>query len=408
MDAVHGPSLEENKKKVIMSQLEQHLFIVISGDNGNALGIVRALGEAGIKPVLIYLVEETHLPLLIKSRYLDVVHKVHSYEEGVDLLLEKYRGMELKPFVYICDDLLQSVVDKRYDEMIKHFIFFHAGEQGRVSHLMNKKVICDLAESCGFRVPKNEVVKRGELPKTLSYPVITKTLMSILGAWKEDSFICHSEEELLDAYKRIAASDLIVEEFIDKKNELCLEGFSVRGGQEVFIPYGISYFRARPGGYGHYTWCETLKDDDLKDRVRDLFRKSRYEGCFEVEFLVDKNDNLWFLEVNFRFSFWNYALTFGGMNYPMMWAESADAGRIVPPEESAYARLPVKTYFTAMSEPGDFAQCILIEHRSFWKWLSEVRKADMLYFYNPKDPMPAFSFWFHKLKRKILKRRVSK
>ena len=73
-----------------MSMFDQHLFIVISGDTGNALGVVRALGEAGIKPVLIYLVEETHLPALIKSRYLDIVHKVYSYEEGVCLLLEKY------------------------------------------------------------------------------------------------------------------------------------------------------------------------------------------------------------------------------------------------------------------------------------------------------------------------------
>ena len=274
--------------------------------------------------------------------------------------------------------------------------------------MMNKKVICDIAESCGFKAPKNEVVKKGEMPKTLSYPIITKTLMSIMGAWKADSFICHDEDELREAYTKIEASDLVLEEYIEKKNELALEGFSVRGGRDVFIPYGISFFRSRPGGYGHYMWCKLMQDNDLMSRFKEIIRKCNYEGCFEIEFLIDREGNLWFLEVNFRYSFWNYALTYGGMNYPMMWAESADAGRIILPEESAYAKLPVKTYFTAMSEPGDFAQCILREHGSFWKWLSDVRKADMLYFYNPKDPKPAWSFWFHKIKRKIRKRVTNK
>ena len=388
-----------------MSMFDQHLFIVISGDTGNALGVVRALGEAGIKPILIYLVEETHLPALIKSRYLDIVHKVHSYEEGVCLLLEKYSGKEKKPFVYTCDDTVESIIDKRYDELKDSFFFFQSGEQGRINELMNKKVICDLAESCGFKAPKNEVVKKGEMPKTLSYPIITKTLKSIIGAWKADSFICRNEEELRNAYKKIAASDLILEEYINKKNELALEGFSVNGGQGVFVPYGISFFRFHPGAYGHYMWCKWMEDRELLSRVESLIRKCRYEGCFETEFIVDQNDQLWFLEVNFRYSFWNYAVTFGGLNYPLMWAESMLAGRIVPPEESAYATLPVKTWFTALNEPGDFAHCVVNGHMPLRKWLSDVRKADMLYFYNPSDKLPAWSFWISKVFRKIRKRK---
>lgn len=223
-----------------MSSLDQHLFIIISGDTGNALGVVRSLGEAGIKPVLIYFVEETHLPTLIKSRYLSVVHKVYSYDEGIELLLEKYKGYDPKPFVYTCDDSIESVIDSRFDELKDSFFFFNAGEQGRINHLMNKKVICDIAESCGFRVPKNEVVKKGDMPKTLSYPIITKTLMSIMGAWKADSYICQNEDELRDAYGKIEATDLILEEFIDKKNELALEGFSVNGGNDVVYLFSVS------------------------------------------------------------------------------------------------------------------------------------------------------------------------
>ena len=73
--------------------VQNHLFIVITGDNGNALGIIRALGEAGVKPILIYLIEATRHPMLIHSRYLTVVHKVQSYEEGLEILLENARGV---------------------------------------------------------------------------------------------------------------------------------------------------------------------------------------------------------------------------------------------------------------------------------------------------------------------------
>ena len=384
-----------------MNPIYQHLFIVISGDTGNALGVIRSLGEAGIKPVLIYLVEKSRLPVLIKSRYLDVIHKVHSYEEGVDLLLEKYKGNTLKPFVYTCDDSIESILDNRYDELKESFFFFNAGKQGLINHMMNKKVICDIAESCGFRVPKNEVVKRGDMPASLAYPVITKTLMSIWGVWKADSYICQNEDDLRAAYEKIKATDLILEEYVDKKNELALEGFSINGGKDVYIPYGISFFRSNPGCYGHYMWCRLMENNDLMTRFQHIIQKCHYEGCFEMEFLVDKNNDLWFLEVNFRYSFWNYAVTYGGLNYPMMWAESTLSGRIISPEESLFSSCPIRTYFTALNEPGDFGQSVVSGRLSFWKWLSDIRKADMLFFYNPYDKRPAWSFWTHKFLRKL-------
>lgn len=383
------------------SSIKDHLFIVITGDNANALGVVRSLGQAGLKPIVIYLFEETHLPLLIRSRYLTTIHEVHSYEEGVDLLLRTYSGQEKKPFVYTCDDSIQSIFDRRYPELEGQFFFFNAGEKDRINELMNKHVICELAESCGFRIPKQEVVKKGELPKTLQYPVITKTLKSIWGAWKADSYICQDEAELHDAYKKIVGNDLLLQEFIEKKTEMDLEGFSVKGGEEVFIPFEITYLRLPRGSYGHYMVCREFKDSSVMEKMRELIRKCRFSGCFETEFLVDKNDQLWFLEVNFRFSAWNYAVTFGGANYPAMWAESTLADRIVFPEESVFAPRPVKKSFTALSEPGDFGQQIVTGHTSIWRWIREVLHADMLYLYNPKDKIPAFSFWYNKLIRKF-------
>lgn len=222
-----------------------------------------------------------------------------------------------------------------------------------------------------------------------------------MGAWKADSYVCQDEEELKDAFEKIASPELKLEEYIDKKNELALEGFSINGGEDVFIPYRVKYIRFSGDSYGYYMHFEYAENDDLIKKVKTVLKECRYSGCFEVEFLIDKDDKLWFTEVNFRFSLWNYAVTYGGLNYPMMWAESTLENRIIPPAESSFAHLPVNRFFTALYEPGDFGQSVVKKKVSFKQWLSDVHHADMLYIYNKKDLKPSLSFWTRKFLRKF-------
>ena len=379
-----------------MKDIKAHKHIVVSGDTGNALGIVRSLSQGGARPILIYLVEETHLPVLIKSKYLTEVYNVHSYEDALDLLIEKFGAESEKPFVYTCDDSIASLVDQRYDDLKDKFYFFNAGEAGRINKLMDKHEICLVAEKCGCQIPKQEIVDTGVLPKTLRYPIITKTLMSIMGAWKEDVYICQNEEELKEAYSKIQSPKLLLQEYITKKNELAVQGISIDGGREVYIPYGISFFRSSESGYGHYMYCKPLTDEKLIAQLKAIIKECRYTGCFEIEFLIDQQDQLWFLEVNFRYSFWNYAVTFGGVNYPLAWAQSVLDNHIMEPREGT-----LKPYFTALNEPGDFGQSVVRKKISFWRWIKDVHNADMLYFYHPNDLKPAWSFWYHKVVRMV-------
>ena len=376
-----------------------HKHIVVSADNGNALGIVRSIAEGGIEPILIYLIEEHNLPCLIKSKYVSTIHKVQSYEEAIDLLIEKYGSESSTPFVYTCDDFVEAIVDNRYDELQDKFYFFNAGEKGRINKLMNKHEICMVAEKCGCQIPKQEIVDTGVLPKTLRYPIITKVLMSVMGAWKEDVYICNNEEELKEAYTKIQSPKLLLQEYIHKKNELAVEGFSIDGGREVYIPYKVSYLRASEDGYGHYMYFEPFKDKEILAQLKAIIKECHYTGCFEIEFLIDQNDQLWFLEVNFRYSFWNYAVTFGGVNYPLAWAQAVLDNHITEPKEGS-----LKSYFTALNEPGDYGQSVARKRVSLWKWLKDVHNADMLYFWHPKDKKPAWSFWYYKFLRLFKKK----
>ena len=358
---------------------------------------MRSLGEADIEPILIYLVEESHLPTLIKSKYISVVHKVYSYKEAVNLLIMTYGNEMLKPFLYTCDDSVQSIVDDQYNALVDKFYFFYAGEEGHVNHLMDKHEISLIAESCGCNIPKQEVVDTGVMPTTLRYPVMTKTLKSTMGLWKSDSYICHSAEELQQAYKKIQSPKLLIEEYIDKKNEFTLMGFSCNNGNDVYIPYIVTYLRSSSSSYGHYMEVKPFNNGELRSKAYEIIRRCKFSGCFEIEFLIDSNDKIWFLEVNFRYSFWNYALTFGGVNYPIAWAKSILENKI----EKNYR---LKDYFTALNEPGDFGQSVVKKKISILEWLYDVHYADMLFFWNPKDPIPAWSFWWHKIIRMIRKK----
>lgn len=42
--------------------------------------------------------------------------------------------------------------------------------------------------------------------------------------------ICNNEEDLLAVYKTINTDKILVQEYVQKKNELCINGMSISGG----------------------------------------------------------------------------------------------------------------------------------------------------------------------------------
>ena len=106
------------------------------------------------------------------------------------------------------------------------------------------------------------------MPSSLKYPVFTKAVTSSGGgAWKDQAFICENEDELRKAYAKIKAPNILVQEFVKKKNELCIDGISINGGEQVFMPYGCGYYRFIPGSYGNYMKFTPFLDEDLTKKI---------------------------------------------------------------------------------------------------------------------------------------------
>ena len=377
--------------------MREHKFIIFGFEHYNTLGVIRSLGEKGISPIVILHKMNIKDPSLVpNSRYASKVHVVDDVDEGYSVLINEYGNEELKPFLYSCDDYVEMCLDYHYDELKGRFYFFDGGQSGIVSRFMDKDVISQLAVECGCKIPKTEIVKRGQLPTSLKYPVITKAKVSAIGGWKKDVRICYSEKELVEAYKTIESEDLLVEEFIEKKNELCLDGFCVNHGKDVCIPFQTTYLRVAPGMYGNYMELTPFNNKVVYEQVCRMLAKARFNGIFSVEFLIDKNDELYFLEVNFRNSTWSYAFTYGGVNMPYEWAKATLEGTICINESDVR-----KTPFTAMVEVRDFKDFVLTRKISFKKWIRDLNKTDCLYYWNRNDKKPVFVWLIHLIIRKV-------
>ena len=368
-------------------ELKKHKFIVFSQDHYNPLDVIRSLGEKNLNPISILY---TPNPCLINNcRYVTKLHHVKSLEEGYKLLLSEYGNEEYKPFVYCSDDTTESFLDQHYDELKDKFYFYNAGEQGRVTWLQNKDNITTLAAEVGLDNPKKEVVDTGVLPKTLKYPIITKVLASTMGAWKGDVYVCNNEKELNEAYKKIKSPKLILQEFVHKKGEFCMEGFAINDGKDIFIPYMADYIRFYNNSYGHFMNMIPFPESEFKNKILELFKKTKFNGIFEIEFMKGPNEEKYFLEINLRASTWNYAITVGGGNMPYFWAKSMLLGRI--PYEEMKLR---NESFKAMVEPADFLQNVLHNHTvSLVQWIKDVKATECYYYFNKNDIKPFLAFW---------------
>ena len=374
-----------------MDSVENHKFIIYCGHGINALGIIRSLHEKRIKPIVIF---NRNMPVNYVEccRFIGKKHYIDDSLEGLKLLLAEYGNEEYPPFVFTADDYHTMLLDQNYDCLAGRFYFFNCGKNMRLTTFLNKDEQCRIAEESGFTVPAWEVVKKGILPKTLNYPVITKSISSNEGGWKKDVFVCSNEEELNSAYKRIEGDRLLLEEYVNKKCEITLHGFSINAGEQVFIPCCSKDHVFSKTTFGNYLKFQPVKDATLLEHTTTLIRKTHYTGLFCVDLVVNILDELLFFEINMRSGSRNYAVTAGGANLPYLWAQATI-------NSSLPTNISIKESFYAVDEMADFMQ----NKRKIGRWLSDLKHADTFLWYYKHDNAPIRRYVGYKLARGIKK-----
>lgn len=366
-----------------MNMIRNHLFIIIGEEHYNPLGAIRSLGMAGIHPV--YIAVRGKSEVASKSRYVKENICVADIREAYSVLTERFSGQKEKPFVITTDDDIQSLLDEHYEELKKDFIFFNAGSTGQITKYMDKKAILDLAEKHGLNVLKTTVVKNGDIPDNTEYPVITKSISPNIGGWKADVHICSNRDELKEAYKNIKSPLVLLQRFIEKKNEYCLDGFSINRGKKMFVPTVSIYNYTIRGYYSPYMTVYPFTDKKMEQALTGMLSEIGFEGIFSIEFLIDEDGTYYFTEINFRNSTWSYIAAKLGMPIPVLWAEAMLSGEI---SEGWYR--PVPDHYTAMVEPIDYAKRVEEGRISPADWLIDFKMTDCPFYLDADDPEPFY------------------
>lgn len=363
-------------------KLNGHLVIVIAIEHYNPLGQLRVMGERGIHPVFIAL--KYKVRMASASKYISKLYQVENEDEGFKILMENYGDVAdktgKKPILLFSDDKTVGYYDARYEELKHKFIFFNAGKNNRISKFMDKGEILECAKRHGVPVLPTVIVERGEIPADLKYPVITKAISPNAGAWKGDVNICYSEQELKEAMERIQSPQVLLQHYIEKKTEITLEGFSYNHGQGMFVGVECRYVYTIKGYYSPYHNTYPMKNMKLKAKLNAMLAEIGFEGIWEIEFLVDQDENLWFLEINFRNSTWGYASNVAGNPLPYNWSLAMLGEDIGAPKEFEP--------FMSMVEPIDYNKRVVEKRCSFGEWLSDFKNAKCTYYFNNEDMEP--------------------
>lgn len=383
------------------NNINDHKIIVVGEEHYTPLGVIRSLGEEGIAPIA-YIKKNSRTKIASCSRYISELHMVDDYNIAVDEIVNKYGDESLKPVIIACDDIVVRSFDKLYDSIKSKFYVNNAGASGRIAHYQDKNVLYELARKCGLNVAKSWKVNCGEIPVDITYPVITKPIESYEG-WKQDYYICSNKEELKKAYKKIKGNTLLLQSYIKKKTEMTLEGFSAEQGKKTLFAIKARYTYILPDYYSMAMVVSNATDDKLKNTLEKMISEIGYEGIFEVEFMIDQNEELWFLEINFRNSTWSYASTKVGMNLPYLWSKA-----MIGELEWKNIEKKVPDNYKAIAEVPDFEQRVRrFKMIGIGKWIREIKAADCLYFYNKDDMKPFISVWLYKGKS-IFRKTVNK
>lgn len=367
-------------------------YIVFGFEHYNPLGIVRSLGESGIKPVGI--IVKNSRKITSKSKYFKKLYIVKNIDEGYEILKRDFTGKD--NFIFTSDDQIENYLDEHYEDLKNNFYFFNCGKKGGVAIYQNKFNILKMAEKYGISYLKTWTVNKGEIPQDIQYPVITKAIISTLDNWKDDMIICNNESELLEAYKVIRSKKILLQKYIKKKNELCMEGCSVNKGEDVLISIASTYNYKLDDSYSPYMTVSNFKNDDLKIKLKNMINDIGFEGIFEIEFLIDQDDSLYFLEINFRNSTWSYASTVAGMPLPIIWAKGMKNECVV-----SNCEVKINEPFKAMVEFDDYRVRVKAGEISKMEWLKELKNSKCRYYLGKNDIKPFLSVCFHKLAKTL-------
>lgn len=334
--------------------------IIIGGDHHNTLAAIRALGRK--KCIFEIIVHDNCLTnekvKVFKSKYAKNAKHIVIKENENELIeyLISRKVENSKDILYLTSDYSAMVVDKYYSKLEKkYFLPGFSLKPGKISELMNKYNQYLFARKCNIPMAESlEIsVDDDEIQEKVIYPCIVKPVVSALGS-KNDIKRCDNKTELervFEEYRYKGYKKLLVQEFLNKKCEVCTLGalFNSKNGEENICGGVLIKERETFNGSTSYAVCaadvndleqnvkhtynnlgnklSNVTEQELIDVVRinkkllECLYDNGYKGSYDIEYFIC-DDGIYLNEINFRQSGNAYMMEKQGVNVAYYWVYS--------------------------------------------------------------------------------------
>lgn len=369
--------------------------VIIGKDHHNALGVVESLGWKGIRPYIVILTARKK-SYVSHSKYVEQGWCCSCEEEVIKVLCEHFYDTVNKAVAYACDDETAIILDKNHSVLEPFFFLPTTHPAGKLIEWTQKERMSKLAVEVGLTVPMTWVSNNGQIPNDIQYPIITKAHSSFEGG-KENINICRDRTTLERVLSGVHCEPMVLQQFIDKEYEFQLMGCSLNSGEEVLIP-GRTHID-RPNGLDNtfflrFDKCEKELDGIVKNAI-EFVKRTKYTGPFSIEFLKDKNGDIYFTEMNFRNDGNAICVAKSGTNihYVLyLYLTGGDFQREIDNSKVERVYLVPEIYY---------ATCLLKREFGFKEWWQNMRKANCCTTFFKDDPAPFCWFLILALTKRV-------
>jgi len=217
------------------------------------------------------------------------------------------------------------------------------------------------------------------------------------GGKQYKGVLADDKSSFKDVYQKIknSESDFVIQEYIPGSDNsiYSFHAYFNRGAHPVayFVGRKIRNF---PKEYGHSTYLELIRDEEVVRLGIDILKRINYVGLVKIDFKQDiRTKQFYILEINPRSTLWNYLGAVSGINLPLL------AYRDIIGEPGEIPK-DYRTDIRWLSFPEDVKGFLQEFHQrdsiGFWEWILSYWHRKVYSVFAWQDPIPfVVACWFH-------------
>ena len=365
--------------------------IVVGNNHVNALGVIRAFGEKGIKTNLLLI--GSRKGYIKKSKYIKkIYYSAEDEKEIMQVLMHQIKIEKERCYIIPTGDFIAAVIDKNLDELKQKYIVPNINQtKNEIIKYMNKKAQYELAKKYKFKMARTNLLDltKNNIENNI-YPCILKPAISANGV-KSDIRICNNAESFQKAiseFREKKYKNILLQELLDYDYEIDVPGYC--NGNITNIPGIIKKINVYPIKRGSACYVKIGKPNiQIIDKLKELFVNINYNGIFDID-LFAKGNEIYLNEINFRNGAISYALT-GSKNYIVVNWVYLNEGLVTEDE-------PIKKEYYFMVEDCNF-KLFLSKEISLLEFIKEFIQAKKYAHISLKDLKPLLYKFLYSIKK---------